>query len=64
MEIAPLHDATFPTVVEPPVAPPRRSPGAAPIDVTVEHVVKEFAETPALHDVSLKIEAGELVAII
>ena len=32
--------------------------------MTVEHVVKEFAETPALHDVSLKIEAGELVALL
>ncbi len=36
----------------------------APVDVTVEHVVKEFGQTPALHDVSLKIDAGELVALL
>jgi len=43
-------------------APPQA--WGAPIDVTVEHVVKEFGETPALHDVSLKIAAGELVALL
>jgi len=63
MEAA-VADATFPTVVQPERAPGRQSAWGKPIDVTVEHVVKEFAETPALHDVSLKIEAGELVALL
>ncbi|HET7717115.1 MAG TPA: sulfate/molybdate ABC transporter ATP-binding protein [Bauldia sp.] len=34
------------------------------MDVSVEHVSKDFADTPALHDVSLRIEAGELVALL
>ena len=57
-------EATFPTVVSSGTLPPRQQAWGAPVDVTVEHVVKEFAETPALHDVSLKIEAGELVALL
>jgi sulfate transport system ATP-binding protein len=35
-----------------------------PMDVTVENVVRTFGETPALHGVSLKIAAGELVALL
>jgi molybdate transport system ATP-binding protein len=34
------------------------------MDVTVENVVRTFGETPALHGVSLKIAAGELVALL
>src|SRR4051812_3350743 len=36
----------------------------APIDVTVEGVVKKFGDTPALHGVSLHVAAGELVALL
>ena len=54
----------FPVVVEPDVAPPKPAVWGVPVDVTIEHVVKDFGETPALHDVSLKIEAGELVALL
>ena len=57
-------DATYPTVIESDTLPPKQRMWGAPVDVTVEHVVKEFAETPALHDVTLKIEAGELVALL
>ncbi len=45
-----------------------RAPAAAAnhwgptMDVTVENVERTFGETPALHGVSLKINAGELVA--
>ena len=35
-----------------------------PVDVTVENVVRTFGATPALHGVSLKIESGELVALL
>jgi sulfate transport system ATP-binding protein len=35
-----------------------------PMDVTVESVVRTFGETPALHGVSLRIAAGELVALL
>jgi sulfate transport system ATP-binding protein len=35
-----------------------------PLDVTVENVVRTFGVTPALHGVSLKIAAGELVALL
>jgi sulfate transport system ATP-binding protein len=35
-----------------------------PVDVTVENVVRTFGVTPALHGVSLKIAAGELVALL
>src|SRR5258708_12501168 len=35
-----------------------------PVDVAVERVVKEFAETPALRGVSLAINSGELVALL
>jgi sulfate/thiosulfate transport system ATP-binding protein len=35
-----------------------------PVDVTIENVVKKFGVTPALHGVSLHIEAGELVALL
>src|SRR5947209_2142693 len=35
-----------------------------PVDVAVENVVKEFAETPALRGVSLAINSGELVALL
>jgi sulfate transport system ATP-binding protein len=35
-----------------------------PVDVAVEKVVKEFAETPALRGVSLSINSGELVALL
>jgi sulfate transport system ATP-binding protein len=35
-----------------------------PVDVAVESVTKRFGDTPALHDVSLKVEAGELVALL
>jgi sulfate transport system ATP-binding protein len=34
------------------------------LDVTVENVVRTFGVTPALHGVSLKIAAGELVALL
>ena len=36
----------------------------APVDVTIENVERLFGETPALHDVSLTIAAGELVALL
>jgi len=36
----------------------------APVDVTIENVVKAFGETPALHGVSLDVKAGELVALL
>jgi sulfate transport system ATP-binding protein len=64
MEAAARSDATFPTVIEPDLSSQKQPAWGKPIDVTVEHVVKEFAETPALYDVSLKIEAGELVALL
>src|SRR5215510_477949 len=35
-----------------------------PVDVSVENVVRTFGATPALHGVSLKIESGELVALL
>ena len=35
-----------------------------PVDVSVERVVKEFGETPALRGVSLTINSGELVALL
>src|SRR5690349_3400726 len=35
-----------------------------PLDVTVENVVRTFGVTPALHGVSLKVAAGELVALL
>src|SRR5688572_29971286 len=35
-----------------------------PIDVTIENVVKRFGDTPALHDVSLRVAAGELLALL
>src|SRR5262245_52153259 len=35
-----------------------------PMDVTVENVVRTFGDTPALHGVSLRIAAGELVALL
>jgi sulfate transport system ATP-binding protein len=35
-----------------------------PISVTVENVERIFGVTPALHGVSLKVEAGELVALL
>jgi len=47
-----------------------RAPAAAAnhwgptMDVTVENVERTFGETPALHGVSLKINAGELVALL
>lgn len=36
----------------------------APVDVSIENVVKAFGETPALHGVSLDVKAGELVALL
>ncbi len=35
-----------------------------PIGVRIEHVRKEFAQFPALHDVSLEIRPGELIALL
>jgi sulfate/thiosulfate transport system ATP-binding protein len=35
-----------------------------PMQVTVENVVRTFGVTPALHDVSLDIQPGELVALL
>jgi sulfate transport system ATP-binding protein len=35
-----------------------------PLDVTVEKVARRFGDTAALHDVSLKIAAGELLALL
>ncbi|MBX9846171.1 MAG: ATP-binding cassette domain-containing protein, partial [Xanthobacteraceae bacterium] len=32
--------------------------------VTVENLVKEFGQTPALHGVSLDIAGGELIALL
>src|SRR5262245_57831024 len=34
------------------------------MNVTVENLVKEFGQTPALHGVSLEIAAGELIALL
>ncbi len=39
-------------------------PSRAPVDVTIENVERHFGETPALHGVSLKIAAGELLALL
>jgi sulfate transport system ATP-binding protein len=36
----------------------------AQLDVTIENVVRSFGDTAALHGVSLKIAAGELVALL
>ena len=33
----------FPVVVEPDAAPPKQAVWGVPVDVTIEHVVKEFA---------------------
>lgn len=35
-----------------------------PVSVTVENVVKDFGQTAALHDVSLDIRGGELIALL
>jgi len=35
-----------------------------PVDVRIENVVKAFGETAALHDVSLEIAGGELIALL
>jgi sulfate transport system ATP-binding protein len=35
-----------------------------PMQVTVENVIRRFGVTPALHDVSLDIHPGELVALL
>src|SRR5690606_11072263 len=35
-----------------------------PMDVTVKNVRKEFGDFPALHDVSLDIHSGELIALL
>ncbi len=35
-----------------------------PVDVSIENVVRTFGITPALHDVSLDIRAGELIALL
>lgn len=35
-----------------------------PVDVTVENIAKRFGDTPALHDVSLHVSAGELLALL
>jgi sulfate transport system ATP-binding protein len=35
-----------------------------PVDVLIENVVRTFGTTPALHDVSLHIRAGELIALL
>ena len=35
-----------------------------PMTVTVENLVKEFGQTPALHGVSLDIAGGELIALL
>jgi sulfate transport system ATP-binding protein len=43
---------------------PVQSAWGAPVDVTVENVVRVFGETPALHGVSLAIKSGELVALL
>jgi sulfate transport system ATP-binding protein len=37
---------------------------AEPVDVTIENVVRTFGTTPALHGVSLDIQAGELIALL
>ena len=34
------------------------------MSVEVRHITKKFGRFPALHDVSLKIESGELVALL
>src|SRR5215204_339686 len=39
-------------------------PSRAPVDVTIDNVERHFGETPALHGVSLKIAAGELLALL
>jgi len=36
----------------------------APVDVSVQNVVKAFGDTPALHGVSLDIRSSELVALL
>ena len=42
----------------------RRAGWDRPMQVTVENVVRTFGVTPALHDVSLDIHPGELVALL
>ena len=40
------------------------SPRESSMTVTVENLVKEFGQTPALHGVSLDIAGGELIALL
>src|ERR1700736_560834 len=49
---------------EKPLQPVATPSWGVPVDVAVEKVVKEFAETPALRGVSLSINSGELVALL
>jgi sulfate transport system ATP-binding protein len=49
---------------EKPLRPVATPSWGVPVDVTVEKVVKEFGETPALRGASLTINSGELVALL
>src|ERR1700746_3275565 len=49
---------------EKPIRPVATPSWGVPVDVTVEKVVKEFGETPALRGASLTINSGELVALL
>jgi sulfate transport system ATP-binding protein len=44
--------------------PPSDTPRHRPMSVSVENLVKEFGQTPALHGVSLDIAGGELIALL
>src|SRR5688572_1841166 len=45
-------------------APPMPVFQGTPMDVTVDNVTRSFGDTAALHGVSLKIAAGELLALL
>ena len=48
----------------PALAPVERARQGEPMNVTLNHIVKTFGRTPALHGVSLDIKGGELIALL
>ena len=63
--LAQFRDATDHVEVRAPaLASPERTRQGDAMNVTIDHIVKTFGKTPALHGVSLDIEGGELIALL